>query len=128
MEILDTRVHIALRKTQPWIRFFSVLCFIWGGLIALAPLMVFGSGFEVPSALLLGSVVLYLLMALLYFVPGRHLWRFANSIGEFVLTESIDDMARAMEFQMKFWRFIGVAFIVFISTYLTLVLGFFILG
>jgi uncharacterized membrane protein len=64
-----------------------------------------------------GVAFLYGVMSLLYLMPGLHLWRYASAIGRMLLSEDVDDLAEALEFQRSFWKFTGVMFLILIVLY-----------
>lgn len=67
-------------------------------------------------AMVLGIVVVYLIM-------GVRLLQYGKAIKRLSISSDGRDLERAMEVQSKFWRLLGIVFIVTIALYLFIVIG-----
>jgi hypothetical protein len=119
----------ALRKTRPWVRFLSVLGFLFVGLMILAAVLVVGFGVyhmkddagEGWIAVVLG--VLYLGFAIIYLFPVRYLSRYASAITDALQGPSqTEAVERALRNQKSFWKFAGILTVVTILLYVPVVL------
>ncbi len=112
-----------LSQTGPWIRFFSILLFIFSGLTLLVGMGLILMGFAgilspgssvggklLPSGLgvaLLGPI--YGLIAILgYLVPGLLLFRYASGIKALRSSLSAQTLEDALKHQKSFWRYLGI--------------------
>lgn len=108
-----------LRQTKPWVRFISVMLFFGAGFIAIIGLVfvAFGMGGAMPGPLgpIMGLV--YIVMALLYVVPGVFLWKYADRIGVFLREQTPGRLTLALESQKSFWKFMGILMLVVLCVY-----------
>jgi hypothetical protein len=65
-----------------------------------------------PAAVFLGMGLGYLVFAVLYVFPGWFLIKYSSAIGRLVNSGQSSDMENALQQQRKFWKFVGVLFIV----------------
>lgn len=127
-----------LAGTKPWVRLISVMVFIGAGLMVLAGLgmMVVGglaSSSSSSNPFFAGGVgvgfgFFYLLFAFLYIYPGMKLWKYANRIGDLVLSGNVTDLESALNEQRSFWKFLGVITLVMISLYALILVGALVMG
>jgi hypothetical protein len=107
-----------LRATKPWVRFMSVIMFIFAALIFLGGLlmMLMPSGM---SGFGLGPLVgiIYIVMSGLYLAPAFFLHQFASSINDFLNGGGDSAMENALGSQKSFWRFVGILTLVVICIY-----------
>lgn len=118
-----------LRATKPWVRLISIIMFIFAGLIVLAGLgMMFFSASSMQG-FGFGPIVgiIYIIMSVLYIVPGYFLHQYASSIQDFLQNGGDSAMENALGSQKSFWRFAGISALVVIGIY-ALVFLFIILG
>jgi hypothetical protein len=109
-----------LDGTKPWVRFISIVGFIFGGLMCLAALfiMVSGSMFSGSSYGQLGSVgmaiigVVYLMCGGLYILLSSFLTGYANAIDRVMKSKSANDAAQALSSQKMFWKVTGILTII----------------
>jgi hypothetical protein len=120
----------ALRATKPWARFLGVLGIIGISLMILGSIaMAFMSrgafrGMSGPLRVVLPLV--YLLMGAFQIPPAIYLNRYASRIGALLQSHAPDDLARALEAQKAFWRYVGIFALVMICIYgicIVIVLG-----
>lgn len=115
-----------LRRTKPWVRFISVMCFIGGALLLVAGFLFAVIGSSIPglgnaglrgvTGVLLGGV--YLLLALLYIFPGLYLWRYADAIASLIRSPQSLALEEAMRNQASFWRLVGILTAIVVTLYL----------
>ena len=102
----------SLKRTKPWVRFLSILGFITVGFMMLIGLGMGAVGVAMQDPMMIGMVVLYPLMGLLYIFPSLYLYRYADRIGEFVAGGGKAQLEAAIEAQRSFWKFAGVLVLV----------------
>ena len=122
-----------LAATKPWVRFLSILGFIFAGFMVLAGVIVMLGGMAASSALgdeaagtgIAGTFlgVFYIVFSLMYFFPSLFLFKYASAIGRAIDSHSSDDIADALVSQKSFWKFAGIMGIVMI---VLMVLGIFV--
>lgn len=103
-----------LRDTRPWVKLVSVLGFIGSALVfAVSIFMLFSDDERTPTWLALVSA----LSAVLYFYPSLYLWRYAKGIEEHLQRRDEPTLARALEHQRSFWKYVGALTLVFVVLY-----------
>jgi hypothetical protein len=114
----------ALRATKPWVRFMGVLGILGIVFLVVLALVFFAlsSALEstlsvVPAAARLAIPVVYLVLAALQLPPVIFLHRFANRIAELLASRNPEDLARAMDAQKSFWRYVGILTLVMLCCY-----------
>lgn len=100
-----------LRQTRPWVILVAVLMFIYCGIIVILGLvgMVGLAGRGGPGSC---TGLLFVLISLLYLIPGIYLIGYANAIGSFLRSGSAGDMESALKAQKSFWKFVGILIII----------------
>lgn len=114
-----------LAGTKPWVRFMSVLMLIAvifmilgaaGMVIIRAAGMNNMGGGTVPEAgILVGMAIYYGVLAFVMIYPTIKLWKFASSIGRLNVSLSVADLDTALAEQRRYWKFMGIMMILFIS-------------
>lgn len=127
-----------LARTKPWVRFISVMVFIGAAFMVLAALgMMLVSGLAGGSSKAnpffaggfgLGFGFFYLVLAFVYIYPGMKLWKYANRIGDLVLSGNATDLESALNEQRSFWKFLGVTTLVIMSLYVLIIVGVLLMG
>ena len=113
-----------LQRTQPWVRFLSIMGFVAAGLMIVAGLVGGGVGAASGSPEMIVLLFLYPLMGVLYIYPSLCLLRFANSIRTFQHAPTAQNLEAALDAQRSFWKFVGIITIVSIcATILMFVLA-----
>jgi hypothetical protein len=111
----------ALRATKPWARFLGVLGIIGISLMVLVSIaMAFMSrgGFKgMPAPLRVVLPIVYLLMGAFQIPPAIYLNRYASRIGALLQSHAPEDLAKALEAQKAFWRYVGIFALVMICLY-----------
>lgn len=98
-----------LAKTQPWVRFLSVLGFIGFALTMVMALGVLMVGVSRTDFGMVFISVLNAIFGLVYLFPSVYLSRFASDIQRLRSTLRVQDLEEALESQKSFWRFAGIA-------------------
>ena len=121
-----------LQKTRPWVLLMGIVGMLGTALVFLGGLamMVIGSlpgvsdetGFGPLAGAALGGV--YVLLAILYFIPSFFLLRYAGAIGEVGPQGNAAAFEDALRRQLSFWRFVGILTAVLIVLYLLLIAAF----
>ena len=71
---------------------------------------------------------LYFLFGLLYLVPGLHLLRYAGAIKKLNISPTTAGLQAALEFQHKFWRFVGIVMAALMGVYALIFVGAFLIA
>lgn len=109
-----------LEQTRPWVRLLSILGFVCTALTVLLAFFMMvvggaglmpGSPFGAGGGVMLGLV--YLLLSLLYLFPSLFLFRYASGITS-MERDIVGGMERALGAQKSFWRFMGIAALVYL--------------
>jgi hypothetical protein len=130
-QVVTARVLSALRQTQPWVRFLSVLGFVCStlmvliGSIGFVAMTTVGDRADTSTRFLF---LVYLPMGVLYFVPSLFLFRYASRIKALRTTRNVRQLEDALEAQKSFWKFVGILAIIVITLYLLLILLAFVLA
>lgn len=125
-----TRGMIAnLQNTRPWVLLMGIVGMIGTVLVFLGGLamMVIGSlpgvadeaGIGPLAGAALGGV--YVLLAILYFIPSFFLLRYAGAIGQVGPQGNPEAFEDALRRQLSFWRFVGILTVAMIVLYLLLI-------
>ena len=101
----------SLRSTKPWTKLLSILGFVGTGLMIL-----FGVGFmfftnafsHQKSGSSAFAGLIYILFAVLYFVPAFYLFKYSSSLGNFLKSNGPADLESALAHQKSFWKFTGI--------------------
>lgn len=126
--VLTDSIVDSLSKTRPWVLFLAILGFIGAALMALGSLpMLLGSammgsmeggdaelGAMAGAGIMIGMGVMYLLIAVIYFMASLYLLRYAGSIKRAVESLGVADLEAALAQQASFWKLVGIMALVFI--------------
>ena len=105
-----------LAQTRPWVRFLSVIGFIFIGFFAVtavvAAIALFASGnaFSDLPVILIG--LLYVGIGLVYFFPVLFLHRFATELKRLNPQNATQAIEQALGHQKSFWKYVGILTIV----------------
>lgn len=121
-----------LRRTQPWVRFLSVLLFVGTGLMLAFGFVVMIAGvlgadlmdeadIGGVAAIAIGAV--YAALALLYLFPALKLWSYASRIATLADTRREPDLIAALDAQRAFWKLLGVLAIGVLGLYALILVG-----
>jgi uncharacterized protein DUF5362 len=114
-------VAAQLQRTQPWVRFLSIMGFIVAGFMVLFGLVIGAVGAATGNYQTLGIMVMYPIMGVVYVFPSIFLLRYADRIKTFVASGQEQDLAGALDAQRSFWKFAGILTIVSIVVSLVFV-------
>jgi len=121
-----------LRRTKPWVRFFSVLGILGIVLMGLGALAMvalsFGPFRAMPLAARIGMGVLYLVLAFLYAPPVLYLHRYANRIRDLVEENSSLHLESALRAQKSFWKYLGMFTVITLIVYALVLVGILLTG
>jgi len=111
----------ALRATKPWVRFMGVMGIIWTVLMVILALAFTAisqsSAMPMTPTMRIVMPALYLVMALLQVPPILFLNRYASRIGIALEAQTPEALARALEAQKSFWRYVGIFTLVVLIIY-----------
>ncbi|MHB1080062.1 MAG: hypothetical protein ACYC67_11700 [Prosthecobacter sp.] len=121
-----------LAGTKPWVRFLSVLmwifiCLIILGIIAMSIAMLLSSSKVIgtPELILIAA---YGVMMFFHIYPAVKMWKFANRVKSLMATRSLADLDAALTEHRKLWKFVGILAIIMLCTYLALIIGLLVMG
>jgi ABC-type multidrug transport system permease subunit len=105
---------LILQRTQPWVRFLSILGFIVVGLASLVGLSeIVNLATERVEATPLSLV--YPLLGLVNFFPAYYLHKYSKRIGVFVAQGHAVQLEAALEAQRAFWMYTGIIVLISIA-------------
>jgi len=105
-------LSVPLRRTQPWVRFLSIMGFIAAGFMVLTGVGAGVVGAASGRVETIGLMIVYPIMAVAYVFPAMFLMRYADRIKTFVASGQEQDLMGALEAQRSFWKFAGIFTIV----------------
>jgi hypothetical protein len=120
-----------LNATRPWVKFLSIVGFVFIGLMILFGLFMTFAFSALPrqpgTPAIFGPVfgILYLVMAFVYLMPCLFMLRYAKAIAAIPAAgqSAFDD---ALKNQKSFWKFMGILMLVVLCFYaLFIVIGIF---
>src|SRR5512138_807521 len=79
-----SEVTTQLRRTQPWVRFLSIMGFIASGLMVLLGLVVGAASAATGRTEILPVMIMYPIIGVLYIFPSLYLLRYADGIKRFL--------------------------------------------
>jgi len=125
-ESITPSMVAVLVKTRPWVLFLGVLTMIGCGLMVLLGLFMGmvglgGMGDELGPAGGFTILLVYLLLAFLYFFPGLYLLRYGRAIKEVDRVANGDTIESALKQQLAFWRFVGILTLALMGIYLVII-------
>jgi hypothetical protein len=105
----------SLRSTKPWTKLLSILGFVGTGFMILfgVGFMFFTNVFSHQTSGFSAFVgLIYILFAVLYFVPAFYLFKYSSSLGNFLKSNGPTDLESALSHQKSFWKFMGVVAVI----------------
>ena len=118
-----------LSETGKWVYFLAIVGFIMVGIfvvIALFSGAIFSNLSEETNPLPFSGVfisIIYLLLALVYFIPIYYLFNFANNIRKALDTKKTESMDKAFLNLKYHYKFMGILTIIMLSFYLVFGIG-----
>ncbi|HXC03731.1 MAG TPA: hypothetical protein VNZ86_03215 [Bacteroidia bacterium] len=100
-----------LSKTTGWMKFLAILGFIGAGFIALAGLF----ALVIPRGVGVIALVVCLVIAVLIFIPCRFLYKYAQGVQEYRMSQSSSVLDQALGFHKSFWVFMGVMYCILLA-------------
>lgn len=118
-----------LKSTAPWLKFLSILGFIFSALLLFVAFFSLGAAgiTKEVSGTVSNSVVsfiLYLVIAIITFFASKYLFNYAGKIKAFTTTNDSVMLEAAFLMQKKFWKLIGIIFIIYLSLLLIALIAF----
>ena len=107
-----------LRQTRPWVAFISSVMAVMGMLVGI--LGVGGLFFVAqrnPRALSVRTFGIYLVLALVYFVPAALLRRYSDRLKKLIETQAGEHLDAALEAQKTFWQVMGILTAIVVGLY-----------
>lgn len=139
-QIIDGIVHEAtgmpitpktkdyLKEIQKWALFFAIAGFVSVGMLVLAAvfmpsLLTATSGLTNPPPGTTAAIgFMYIIMAVLYFVPTLYMLNFSRRLKSALLRDDSGELVTAFKFLKSHFKFIGILIIVFLSLYVVIIL------
>lgn len=123
----------SLTETRKWTTFFSILGFIFVGLMVILALVMalilpfLNEAGQMPYPPILLSVI-YLILGGIYLLPVIFLMRFGNLLKRALLSRSTEVFGEAMKNLALHFRTVGIMTIIFIALYILAIIAMVILG
>lgn len=117
---LESRTREYLTTAGKWGKFLAILGFIGCGLILIIAMI----GLSMARSTNMPWVILiYIAIAILYYLPSLYLYRFSAAAIDTGQTGSSTDLEEAMLNLKKFLKFVGIFVIFIISIYIIIFIG-----
>jgi len=123
---IDEEARGHLLETVRWTKFIAIVGFVFLGLLLLGALGM-GTGITgmselsgLGSSLGVAMMIVYLLVALLYFFPIFYLYKYSVLIKPAIHTSNQEQFNLALSYQRKMYTFIGVLCLVILGLYAVL--------
>lgn len=130
---ISTQAISFLKETAKWAQFLAIVGFIFIGLMVIAA---FSMGAIFSSIPMVGSsmgdnmlsgfgwmvTVIYLIFAVIYFMPVYYLFKFSSNMKVAIQNNDTVVMTESFNYLKKHYRFIGILTIIFLSLYLFFIL------
>jgi len=118
-----------LTETRKWSYFLSIMGFITAGILVVVGLIMGFALSLIPSDQLnaMGLVgsslgflmgLIYILIAILYLFPTLYLYKFSQKMKVAISVTNNDELEEAFKNQKSFYKFIGIATIISIGSYI----------
>lgn len=122
---LELRTRELFATAGKWGRFLAILGFIGCGLMLLGGMGIMAAGARIPG---MGSetpifLLIYILFAILYFLPTLYLYRFSVAAIDTGRTGSPEDLFNAALNIKKLFKFTGIMVLFIIGLYILLIVG-----
>lgn len=110
---LDPLTAASMRGIGAWTMFFSVVCFVWAGLLFLAGIFEIAS---VPHSVPVGAATI--MMACALFAGALFLIQHSLAIGQCQRSREVPDLESALRAAGRFWTYTGFVTIVLLAVQL----------
>jgi hypothetical protein len=113
-----------LTETGKWVKFLSILGFIFLGLIVVVALLLgrifasFNLGNAASPVPTMAISAVYLLMGLLHFFPIYYLFKFSSNVKKAFMQNDSATLEQAFESLKSHYKYVGVFMIVILGFYL----------
>lgn len=105
-----------LATTAKWAKFLAIVGFVVAAIYALTGLitLIAGSAMSLPGMAAGGRMLglMMLIISAIYFVPMYYLYSFATRTAIAVQTDNEQELTEALNFQAKYFKFLGIFLIV----------------
>lgn len=128
LTLSETTLH-HIDVVRKWSLFFSVLGFIFIGLLGLGfMLMLMGSALAsmysgLAGGMIVTMAIVYLVIIVVYFFPVYYLFKFSDTIKRALATRNQAEAEVGFSYLMKHFRYVGIMTIVILSLYLIALIG-----
>lgn len=111
----------ALTRTKPWVRFCSVIGFIFTAIMILSGIgmTVSMSMIQIPQTAGVPGMswlkylgFLYIGLSIIYLIPSLKLWKYGSSIRNLIFSRSTTHLEAALEQHRIFWKFVSIMMII----------------
>jgi hypothetical protein len=117
-----------LKSAAPWMKFISILGFVMCGtlIIGAIAMLVGGNALSKLGGVEVGVSMffVYLLIALVVLFPNLYLFNYAKSIQKYVVTNNYSQIVEAFRMQLKYWKYLGILIIIYLSLTVVVLIGF----
>ncbi len=122
----ESEVH--LRETSNWAMFFSILGFIFVGIMIIGSLffsMVFSfiNTPGVPGYTGIVIAVVYFIMGIVYLFPILYLYRFSNMVKTAIIKKNQEQLDMGLKNLKSHYKFIGILTIIIFAIYILIAVG-----
>ncbi len=136
--VVDEQAKIHLLDATKWARFLAVLGIILAILIALSGLFIgslmslfmanlsnsdVGNNLFMSGGASIGASILYIGLAVLYFVPCLYLYRFAGRTKKAVMGMDQEKLNKGMYSLYRFFKFVGILTIIYLIIMVLAIVG-----
>jgi DNA-directed RNA polymerase subunit RPC12/RpoP len=119
---VSEKIAKSMEGTRPWVLFFSVLAFVFGGFYALFAML---SLIGIRQSIV-GTLLMFLIMgayASIFGFIGYLLLTYSKEAGAVARSRSVAALEQALESQRSFWKTVGILAIVLIAITVLMVIA-----
>jgi hypothetical protein len=117
-----------LKSAAPWMKFISILGFVMCGILIIAAIAMLLGGNALSKmggeGLGISMFFVYIAIALLLFFPNLYLFNYAKAIQNYVISNNYSQIVEAFRMQLKYWKYLGVLMIIYLSLTVVALIGF----
>ncbi len=111
-----------LAGTKPWVRFLSILGWIFGVVFAVGLIITVMQSSSPKGTGGFGSVLIGGIIMVVTMYPTLKMTKYASHINRLVESNSYDDLTNALREQRRFWKFYGVIATIYLGFFLMIFL------
>lgn len=126
---IDSASKTFLGEAAKWTNFLAILGYIWIALFVILALFIMTMGASMSSKFSMmpfggGAFIgaIYLVFALLYFIPINYLYKFSTNMKNALAQNNQASLTNAFEYLKSHYKFIGILAIVIIGLYILILL------